>query len=353
MRSIELQAAGGTSRITLGLPVTSVPNLIPELCQGRRITVITDGEVYALHGDRFPECNAVKIGEGEKGKTLETVHRVYEAFLSLDLDRSSFIVGIGGGVVCDIAGFAASTYLRGLPFGLVPTTLLAQVDAGVGGKNGVNFHGYKNLIGTFSQPQFVLCDFRFLKTLPMAEVRNGLAEVIKHALIGDRDLLSRLETERERILSLREDIIEEIVYASLEAKVGIVSRDEKEGGERRKLNFGHTFGHAIEKTMGLSHGESVSIGMVMAAKLSMAMGLLAVHDVRRIQDMIEGYGLPTATALDKESVIDALGKDKKREDEDIHFVLLDGIGAARIERLKLQELVEVFDDLCEHRRAVG
>ncbi|OPX95085.1 MAG: 3-dehydroquinate synthase [Syntrophorhabdus sp. PtaB.Bin006] len=345
MRSIELQGAGGPSHIALGLPVSSVP----DLCQGRRITVITDNDVCALHGNRFPECNTIKIGTGEKEKTLETVHRIYETFLSLDLDRSSFIVGIGGGVVCDIAGFAASTYLRGLPFGFAPTTLLAQVDAGVGGKNGVNFQGYKNLIGTFNQPQFVVCDFRFLKTLPMAEVRNGLAEVIKHALIGDRDLLSQLETEREHILSLQEDIIEKIVYASLEVKVDIVSRDEKEGGERRKLNFGHTFGHAIEKTMGLSHGESVSIGMVMEARLSMAKGLLTAYDVQRIKNMLDGYGLPISAPLDRESVIDAVGKDKKREDEDIHFVLLDGIGAARIEKLKLQELVEAFDDLCEHR----
>jgi 3-dehydroquinate synthase len=344
MRSIELQVDGGTSRIVLGLPISSVP----DLCQGKKITVITDGNVYALHGDRFPECSTIKIGTGEKEKTLDTVHRIYETFLSLELDRSSFVVGVGGGIVCDIAGFAASTYLRGLPFGFVPTTLLAQVDAGVGGKNGVNLQGYKNLIGTFNQPQFVLCDFRLLKTLPEAEVKNGLAEVIKHALIGDRDLFSRLGKERENILSLQEDTIEEIIHASLKVKVDIVSRDEKEGAERRKLNFGHTFGHAVEKTMGLSHGESVSIGMVMEAKLSMSKGLLTVHDVQTIKDILEGYGLPTAATLDRESVIDAVGKDKKRENRDIHCVLLDGIGASRIERLKLQELAEAFDDLCEH-----
>ncbi|OPY81248.1 MAG: 3-dehydroquinate synthase [Syntrophorhabdus sp. PtaU1.Bin153] len=344
MRSIELQGAGGTSLIALGLPISSVP----DLCQGKKIAVITDGNVYGFHGDRFPECSTIKIGTGEKEKTLDTVHRIYETFLSLELDRSSFVVGIGGGIVCDIAGFAASTYLRGLPFGFVPTTLLSQVDASVGGKNGVNFQGYKNLIGTFNQPQFVLCDFRLLRTLPKAEVKNGLAEVIKHALIGDRDLLSLLEKERENILSLQEDTIEEIVHSSLEVKVDIVSRDEKEGGERRKLNFGHTFGHAIEKTMGLSHGEAVSIGMVMEARLSMSKGLLTVHDVHRIKDMLKEYGLPTAAALDRESVIDAVGKDKKRENQDIHCVLLDGIGASRIERVKLQELAEAFDDLCEH-----
>ena len=176
------------------------------------------------------------------------------------------IVAIGGGIVCDVAGFAASTYMRGLSFGFVPTTLLAQVDASVGGKNGVNLHGYKNLVGTFAQPGFVLCDPELLRTLPTEEVRNGFAEVIKQAAIGDALLFSFLEAGPDAALSLDRAAIDRIVYDCLKVKTNIVKEDELETGERRKLNFGHTVGHAVEKVHGLRHGEAVSIGMMAAAR---------------------------------------------------------------------------------------
>ena len=344
MKSMELHGTRGRSRIRLGVPLAEVR----DLCGGRKMTIITDENVCRLHGKTFPEGNVVTIGTGETEKTLETVNDIYESFLSLELDRSSFIVGIGGGIVCDIAGFVGSTYMRGVPFGFVPTTLLAQVDASVGGKNGVNCRGYKNIIGTFNQPRFVLCDFGHLKTLPEREVKNGFAEVIKHGLIGDRDLFFRLEREREAILALHEGIIEEIVYASLKVKLDIVTIDEEESGVRRKLNFGHTFGHAVEKTMGLSHGEAVSIGMAMEARLSMIKGTLTAPDVEKIERMLISYGLPVSAEMEKEGIIDAIRKDKKREGEEIHCAFLNRIGEAMIERVRVQELKEVFDDLCKH-----
>jgi len=344
MRSMILEGLTGTTSIELGFPFSS----IREYCSGKRLAVITDSTVYRLHGDYFPEGQAAVLGSGEFSKNLGTVGEIYEFFLSQELDRSSCVVGIGGGVVCDIAGFCASTYLRGVPFGYVPTTFLAQVDASVGGKNGVNLKSYKNLIGTFNQPQFVLCDFKLLRTLPEKEVSNGVAEVIKHALIGNSSLFSRLEENHERIMSLDEDILEEIVNASLQVKIEVVSQDEKESGYRRILNFGHTIGHGVEKTLGLSHGESVSIGMVMEVKLSVIKGRLDTKIVERIKGVLEAFGLPVMAMLDKDAVMDAIRKDKKRQDSEIHCVLLEGIGSAKIEAITIDELEELFDDLCEH-----
>jgi 3-dehydroquinate synthase len=344
MRSLILEGLTGTTSIELGFPFSS----IREYCSGKRLAVITDSTVYRLHGDYFPKGQAAVLGSGEFSKNLETVGEIYEFFLSQELDRSSCVVGIGGGVVCDIAGFCASTYLRGVPFGYVPTTFLAQVDASVGGKNGVNLKSYKNLIGTFNQPQFVLCDFKLLRTLPEKEVSNGVAEVIKHSLIGNSSLFSRLKENHERIMSLDEDILEEIVNASLQVKIEVVSQDEKESGYRRILNFGHTIGHGVEKTLGLSHGESVSIGMVMEAKLSVIKGRLDTKIVERIKGVLEAFGLPVTVMLDKDAVMDAIRKDKKRQDSEIHCVLLEGIGSAKIEVITIDELEELFDDLCEH-----
>lgn len=344
MRSILFEGSTGATTIELGFPVSS----LREHSSGKRLAVITDATVYRLHQEHFPEGQAVILDSGELSKNLRTVWEIYEFFLSKELDRSSCVVGIGGGVVCDIAGFCASTYLRGIPFGYVPTTFLAQVDASVGGKNGVNLKGYKNLIGTFNQPNFVLCDFRLLKTLPQKEVSNGCAEVVKHALIGDSSLFSHLEENHKRIMSLDEYILEEIVSKSLQVKIRVVAQDEKENGYRRILNFGHTIGHGVEKTLGLSHGESVSIGMVMEAGLSAIKGRLDPEIVRRITEILESVGLPVRASLDKVAVIDAIRKDKKREDSEIHCVFLEGIGSAKIEAIKIDELEELFDDLREY-----
>jgi 3-dehydroquinate synthase len=226
---LNVEGRSGRSVITIG---DSLAHLQSN-CIGTRNVIITDSTVRSLHGLRFPPWPVVEIGIGEATKTLGTVESIYDAFLKEGLDRASMIVAIGGGIVCDVAGFAASTYLRGLSFGFVPTTLLAQVDASVGGKNGVNLHGYKNLVGTFAQPAFVLCDPELLRTLPAEEVRNGFAEVIKQAAIGDADLFSFLEAGRDAALSLDSVAIDRIVYDCLKVKTEIVKQDELETGERR------------------------------------------------------------------------------------------------------------------------
>ncbi len=335
MEPIEIKGSGRPSTILVGEPIENLGRLLP----AGRIVVITDGNVRRLYQDRFPTAAAVlSIGSGEAAKTLETVKALYASLLGLEVDRSTFVLGIGGGIVCDVAGFAASTFMRGLRFGFVATTLLAQVDASVGGKNGVNLEGYKNLVGTFNQPEFVLCDLRLLQSLPPAEAVNGLAEVVKHALIADAALFAFLEANAAKALSLDPAVIERLVRDSVLIKSAVVGRDERETGERRKLNFGHTFGHALEKVSGLSHGEAVSVGMVLAAALSVRRGRLDASALERMTGLLRALRLPCAAPADLGRVMEALLKDKKRRAERIHFVTLAEIGRAVVEEIPIAEL---------------
>lgn len=311
--------------------------------------MITDETVKSHYGVVFSDLPTIAIGQGEKIKNLDTVKRIYREFLKLEIDRSSQIIGIGGGIVCDVSGFAASTYLRGLTFGFVPTTLLAQVDASIGGKNGVNFQDYKNIIGVFRQPRFVLCDPEVLGTLPEKELQCGIAEIIKHALIKDSSLFKLLEREWNALLSLDKPSVEKIVSESIRIKAEVVQADALEAGERRKLNFGHTLGHAIEKEYRLPHGEAVSIGMVMAAKISESMGLLKGKDTELIINLLSKFGLPTQLPSEAGPLMKAVKKDKKREGEKIHFVLLTEIGNAKVIKISYPKLEELIHDLCMHR----
>jgi 3-dehydroquinate synthase len=278
------------------------------------------------------------------------VEWIYQQLVNLEVDRSCFIVGVGGGIVCDITGFAASTYMRGLPFGFVSSTLLSQVDASVGGKNGVNFHGYKNMVGVFNQPAFVICDTEMLKTLPRKELICGLAEVVKHAVIGNREFFDFLEQRYADALNLDQTVMERLVYDSIIVKSAVVERDEREKGERRKLNFGHTLAHALEKVINISHGEAVSIGMVFAANLSVHRDLLSNDEAERIRLLLKQLQLPTDidTGIDKEKIKDAIRKDKKREGRGIHLVLLKSIGEAVVREIAIEELEASIDDMYMH-----
>lgn len=341
MKKLDIIGRSGQSILLVGETLEQLSSYIPE----KDVILITDENVARLYRGVFPDLPVITIGTGEKVKTLDTAAHIYQSLIDMDAQRSSFIVGIGGGIVCDITGFIASTYLRGVPFGFVSSTLLAQVDASVGGKNGVNFKGYKNMVGVFNQPDFVICDMNLLKTLPERELLCGFAEIVKHAAIEDTDMFTYLEENAEKALGLDEAVIEKLVYDSVRIKSSVVNRDEKEKGERRKLNFGHTFGHAIEKTLGLPHGESVSLGMVMAASLSVQKGLLKDEDARRITTLLDRLKLPTRIDFDRVQVLDALTKDKKRQGESIHFVLLDLIGSCLIEDIAIDELDRVMDNL--------
>jgi 3-dehydroquinate synthase len=339
METITINADSGPSRILIGERLENLQRYIPVA----RPIIITDVNVGKLYSLDSMAAEVITIGTGEVIKTLDTVQDIYAQLLSIQADRSSFIVGIGGGIVCDIAGFVASTFLRGVRFGFVATTLLAQVDASVGGKNGVNFEGYKNMVGLFHQPEFVICDPELLKTLPQKEISCGLAEIVKHGAIADVDLFAYLEQHAEDILALDSQVIEKLVLASVRIKSSIVNRDETEKGERRLLNFGHTFGHAIEKVTGVAHGEAVSMGMVIASALSVKRGLLSAEEDQRLRVMLKNLKLPTRLEARPQKIFDAIGKDKKRAGSRIHFVLLNGIGHARVDQITLEELKDTLN----------
>lgn len=342
MKAIRIHGSTGDSTIMVGESIRSLKKYGPL----ERAVVVTDENVRRHYQKDFPPCEVIEIGSGEKVKTLETVREIYQRLTEIEADRSSFIVGIGGGVVCDITGFVASTYMRGVDFGFVSTTLLSQVDASVGGKNGVNLGGYKNMVGVFNQPEFVICDLNLLKTLPEKELLSGFAEIVKHAVIGDPELFSYLEANYERGLSLDTEVIQRLVCDSIVIKSSIVNRDEKETGERRKLNFGHTFGHAIEKTAGISHGEAVSAGMVIASELSKKRGYLSPEEAEKIVTLLKKLKLPYRIQIDHSGVLDALKKDKKRNGISIHFVLLKALGNAFVEEISINELGEAVKDFC-------
>ena len=340
MKTVEIQGNTGLSKIYIGERLQNLNKYIPS----DNVVVVSDKNVSHHYLALFPDTEVILMDTGETHKTLDTVMWVYQKLLDAGAQRSTFIVGIGGGIVCDVAGFVASTYLRGLRFGFVSTTLLSQVDASVGGKNGVNFQGYKNMIGVFNQPEFVICDLNLLTTLPEKERLCGFAEIVKHAVIKDAALFDYMENNTESILSLATDTIEKLVLDSVVIKSGVVSRDEKETGERRKLNFGHTFGHAIEKTSGMPHGEAVSLGMVLAAFLSVKRGILPAGHAERIVRLLRNLKLPTKIDLNMKDLMGALKKDKKRTGDKIHFVLLEGIGKAVIEDIPIIELDQLFED---------
>ncbi len=304
----------------------------------RNTFIITDKNLDSLYRARFPECPVYIIEPGEKSKNLNVVADICRWLLENGADRKSFITGIGGGVVCDLAGFVASIYMRGIKFGFVATSLLAQVDAGIGGKNGVNLDGYKNIIGTFTQPEFVICDVDLLISLPDNEYVNGMAEVIKHSLIKDYDQFVHLEKSSIQILAKERNEMEFLVNRSARIKSEIVEMDELEQGERRKLNLGHTLGHAVEKVTGMPHGESVSVGLAFAAKLSVEKGLLKEQERTRILNLLQAYDLPVEINADPGAVFDALIMDKKKEAGSVHFILMKGIGDVIVEQIDIDEL---------------
>jgi 3-dehydroquinate synthase len=334
MQNLTVRGHRNNSTLLIGERLQNVINYI----RAQKIIVITDNNVDNLYRKQFPSEDIISIGTGESIKTLDTVRDIYHRLVEMNADRSTFIIGIGGGVVCDICGFAASTYMRGLRFAYIPTTLLAQVDASVGGKNGVNLGGYKNLVGIFNQPEFVLCDGNLLKTLPQREVICGIAEIIKHAAIADIDLFDYLEMNYEKAITLEDDMMDKLIFDSVVIKSDIVNRDETEQGERRKLNFGHTFGHAIEKVTDCNHGEAISIGMVMACDLSVQKGLLTAEAAYRLKRLLQRFKLPTAVKVSPDKVMDAIQKDKKRTGDNVHFVFLNSIGKAVVNETSIDSL---------------
>lgn len=307
---------------------------------GRRCAIISDTHVaprYAAKAKRALtaagfEAIVITVPAGETAKSLATVQACYDQLAAHRLERKSFIVALGGGVVGDLAGFVAATYLRGIDFVQVPTTLLAQVDSSVGGKVGVNLKAGKNLVGAFYQPRLVLCDLDTLRTLPEREFRAGLAEVIKYGIIYDARLFARLERELAKLLRRDSQALAEVIARCCAIKADVVGQDETESGLRAILNFGHTIGHAIENISGYGkylHGEAIAIGQVAAAKLSAKLTGLPQRDAERIAVLFQRVGLPTAISLapaQRKKLCAAMRLDKKVSDGEIKFVLAKKIG---------------------------
>ncbi|MDR0712100.1 MAG: 3-dehydroquinate synthase [Prevotellaceae bacterium] len=322
------------SRILIGEAVANVHAYLPSL----RVVIITDSNVRKCYGalcDLFP---VIEIEQGEPHKTLATIDYITSELVRLEADRKTFILGVGGGIVCDVAGFAASIFMRGLPFGFISTTLLSQVDASVGGKNGVNYKGYKNMLGVFAQPQFVICDPQSMATLPQKELASGFAEVVKAAMIANASLFDYIEENAEKILQKDPQTLEHLVYEAVKIKADIVAVDEREQSERRKLNLGHTFAHAIEKNATLTHGEAVSVGLCKAARLAVMLGMMSVSEQKRVENILQRLTLPTAVDIPSSTLCAAIRKDKKKMGDDIHLALPVGIGRCEIRKMALATL---------------
>ena len=316
-----------------------------------RAAVITNPTVAALYGravlDSLEAAGfsavLINIPDGEEYKNPATLNRVYDDLLAAGVDRSSFIVALGGGVVGDLAGYAAATWLRGIPFVQVPTTLLSQVDSSVGGKTGIDHPQGKNLIGAFYQPRLVLIDVATLATLDPRQFRAGLAEVIKYGAIIDRPFFEYLETNIAGILAMEPDVLTAIIRRSCELKAQVVELDEKESGLRAILNYGHTLGHAFEALSGYSglvHGEAVAIGMALAERVSVSRGLCSREEAERIVALIERCGLSVAVpSFDRQKLLDALAADKKTTSGTITFICNSGIGMYALSKHTPEELL--------------
>lgn len=314
-----------------------------------KIFVITDENVARLYLPTLSNIltksgfsfDVVVVPSGEQTKSFSSLEKVSEEILEKGIDRKSLIVAFGGGVVGDLSGFIASILLRGIDFIQMPTTLLSAVDSSVGGKTAINSRSGKNLIGSFYQPQLVLCDLNFLKTLPEREVRSGYAEVVKYGFIFDENFFEFLDRNYSKIFSFNEEVLQKIITRSCEIKAEIVGRDERESGDRALLNFGHTFGHVFETETGYSseilHGEAVALGMVMAAKMSQNFSMISEDDFERIRSHLEKCGFVTdykkiRSEWSKKNLVDHLYKDKKNEGKNLTFILLEMVGKALIRK---------------------
>lgn len=339
MRTLNVELGERSYPIYIGEGVLD-GDLCARHLDGARALIVTNTTVEPLYLERLTatvgadQWNQLVLPDGEVYKTLEQWSSILDALIDGHHDRSSAVVALGGGVIGDMAGFAAACYQRGINYIQVPTTLLAQVDSSVGGKTAVNHPRGKNMIGAFHQPAAVIIDTGVLETLPAREYRAGLAEVIKYGLIRDRAFFDWLETRAGALHERDREVLREAIYRSCRNKAAVVAADERESGNRALLNLGHTFGHAIETVTGYSswlHGEAVAAGIVMAADLSAREGRLARAVVRRIQTLFEQLGLPTRPpVLDTDHFLALMGHDKKVERGRMRLVLLDDIGSARV-----------------------
>jgi 3-dehydroquinate synthase len=353
MRTISVKLGARAYPISLGEGLLSrTGELLQQAVSGRKVGIVTNPIVAEFYLDVVKESltrsgfdvSLILVPDGEEHKNLSSLSAIYDRLISERFDRSSSLIALGGGVIGDLTGFAAATFLRGIPHIQIPTTLLAQVDASVGGKTAVNHRDGKNLIGAFYQPRSVLIDLAVLQTLPRRELVAGLAEVIKYGIIEDPRLFARLEESVVDLLNLDRDILEEVIAASCSIKSRVVEKAEREEDYRSVLNFGHTIGHALESLTGYEmflHGEAVAVGMVLAASISKQEGFCSDADLKRIHLLIRKTGLPTGipAGMKLEDLVKKIEVDKKSLAGRIKFVLCAGIGRTRFHWLSAEEII--------------
>lgn len=310
--------------------------LLKELAPAENSFIITDENLMLHYQDLFKPWKVITIPAGEASKSLAVLDDIIRQLIALDAGREATIIGIGGGVITDIAGFVAGIYKRGVRCGFVPTSILGMVDAAIGGKNGLDIGEYKNMIGLVRQPAFLLYDYTLLKTLPHEEWINGFAEIIKHACIQDREMFALLEQHNLKDFKQGKTLLHDLISRNALLKAAAVQEDEWETGERKKLNFGHTLAHAIENTYELPHGHAVSIGMVFAAQLSQE--FLGFKEIQRLIDLLEQYKLPVSFSFDKKKALGYMLADKKRVGDTISYILLPEIGKAVIHAFSLEQI---------------
>lgn len=330
---------GGVSTLYLDRVIDILDDILPK----SRVIVITDVNIDRLYPDLVHRYDHIIIGSGEAIKSLQTIEMIYSRLMAMGADRSTFLLGIGGGIVTDITGFVAATYMRGVEFGFVSTSLLGQVDASVGGKNGVNVGGYKNMVGTFLQPRFVVSDVEMLRTLPRREFRAGMAEAVKSAIVGDAELFEYIERYADDKLYTDVEALQNIVSRSVAVKSAIVAEDEREAGRRRVLNLGHTIAHAIEKsTHELNHGEAVAVGLSMIAHASAKLGMMLEGDAERVDALLAKLGFELELPVSLTNVLREVRYDKKKRDNILRVVLPESIGCCKVVDMPFDEFEELF-----------
>lgn len=301
---------------------------------------ITDEHVYALHQKKFKGKKTIVIPAGEEHKQQATVDFIIEALLNFGATRQAILIGVGGGVVTDMVGYVAGIYMRGVSFGFVPTTILAMVDASIGGKNGIDVGVYKNMVGLIRQPQFLVYDVDFLKSLPLHQWENGFAEIIKHAAIKDAKMMKELSLHDLSFYQKNKKALTSLIERNVQIKVKVVQKDEFEKGDRKLLNFGHTIGHAIENQHVLLHGHAISIGMVYAAKISQVLTGFSATNI--LVETLKKYGLPTAMHFDIQEAMQLMQKDKKKAIAGMQYIVLQKIGKASSETISMKSLEKLI-----------
>jgi len=320
---------------------------LEKLVDKAQAVILTDDNVFRSHQKKFKGWNTIVIQAGEAFKVQDTVNSVIGQLIAMGADRKTFLIGIGGGVVTDIAGYVAAVYMRGISFGFLPTSILAMVDASIGGKNGIDVGLYKNLVGTIRQPEFLLYDFSLLKSLPDEEWVNGFAEIIKHAAIKDVALFRELEKNKLSVYKKDKAALAKLIRRNVVIKSDVVEKDEFEHGDRRMLNFGHTLGHAIENLYELSHGQAISIGMAVAGLISEE--YTNFSDTDRLTDALKRYGLPTQMDFDAKEVMNLLRMDKKKVRDSMNYVLLNKIGQAVVKPIPIVQLDKLLQSIITAR----